>query len=263
MDKKSQRKWYVVWAGRKPGIYRDWASCKEQIDGFSGARFKSFLSQNEAEAAYGKPIGGKRVATPPVQSGTRVNKAKPGPVTLSKAQVAKCATAVQIFVDGACNPNPGEAGSGVAVYRYGVLSSLWYGRYRTVGTNNYAELAALHYGLVLAGEAIEREETVTLFADSTYAIQCVTKWASSWEKKGWVRKQGPIQNLELIRDMHALYQPLVGKIAIEHVNGHVGIEGNELADRMSLLAINELEHGWRRYPDPLIVDDILSASYCA
>ena len=47
------------------------------------------------------------------------------------------------------------------------------------------------------------------------------------------------------------------KVEVHHVNGHIGIEGNELADRMSLLAVNELEVGWRRYPEPIIIDDVL------
>ncbi|WP_211489477.1 hypothetical protein, partial [Escherichia coli] len=41
-------------------------------------------------------------------------------------------------------------------------------------------------------------------------------------------------------------------------NGHIGIEGNELADRMSLLAVDELEAGWHRYPEPIIIDDVLA-----
>jgi len=34
---------------------------------------------------------------------------------------------VTIYCDGGCTPNPGKAGSGVAVYRRGELSELWYG----------------------------------------------------------------------------------------------------------------------------------------
>ena len=45
-------KYYVVWKGRKPGIYTDWATCKKMVDGFDGAAFKSFTSLPEAENAY-------------------------------------------------------------------------------------------------------------------------------------------------------------------------------------------------------------------
>ena len=36
---------------------------------------------------------------------------------------------VTIYCDGGCTPNPGKAGSGVAVYRNDKLSELWYGLY--------------------------------------------------------------------------------------------------------------------------------------
>ncbi len=45
-------KYYVVWKGRKPGIYTSWATAKAQIDGFSGASYKSFKSEKEARAAF-------------------------------------------------------------------------------------------------------------------------------------------------------------------------------------------------------------------
>lgn len=47
-----KRKFYVVWEGREPGIYDNWEDCQEQINGYSGAKYKSFRSQEEAVAAY-------------------------------------------------------------------------------------------------------------------------------------------------------------------------------------------------------------------
>ena len=44
-------KWsfYAVARGRKPGIFSTWDECKQQTDGFHGARFKGFKSKQEAE----------------------------------------------------------------------------------------------------------------------------------------------------------------------------------------------------------------------
>lgn len=39
---------YVVWTGRKPGIYYTWSDCEEQIKGFKGAKFKGFKTHEEA-----------------------------------------------------------------------------------------------------------------------------------------------------------------------------------------------------------------------
>lgn len=41
-------KYYAVKNGRKPGIYTSWEDCKAQVDGFSGAEYKSFSKEEEA-----------------------------------------------------------------------------------------------------------------------------------------------------------------------------------------------------------------------
>ncbi len=43
------KKYYAVKKGRKTGIFATWAECKSNVDGFSGAVFKSFESKAEAE----------------------------------------------------------------------------------------------------------------------------------------------------------------------------------------------------------------------
>ena len=45
-----KRKYYAVKKGKKPGIYRSWEECRAQVSGFSGACYKSFLSEEEALA---------------------------------------------------------------------------------------------------------------------------------------------------------------------------------------------------------------------
>lgn len=41
-------KYYAVAVGRKPGLYKTWDECKEQTNGFSDAKFKSFQTESEA-----------------------------------------------------------------------------------------------------------------------------------------------------------------------------------------------------------------------
>ncbi len=53
-------KFYVVWKGKNPGIYKSWAECLEQVKGFNGASFKSFTSIKEAEAAFQLPLTSKK-----------------------------------------------------------------------------------------------------------------------------------------------------------------------------------------------------------
>jgi len=248
------QKFYVVWEGRERGIFTDWDRCKAQIDRFTGARYKSFKTRAEAEAAFRGP------------SEASIGKAAPaarkfsgkGPRTYTAAEVADLPMQVKIFADGGCEPNPGHAGSGVAVYREGVVTELWYGLYNPRGTNNTAELNALHQALLMAGREIEQKATVAIFCDSKYAIQCVTQWAAGWEKKGWKKPGGDIKNLDLIQPAHALYTQLKKSVQVLHVNGHTGLEGNELADRMSIHAIEAKATDFARFEASVDPEAILA-----
>ena len=46
------KKYYVVWRGRTPGIYSSWDECKEQVEGFNDAKYKSFKYLEEAKEAF-------------------------------------------------------------------------------------------------------------------------------------------------------------------------------------------------------------------
>ncbi len=150
---------------------------------------------------------------------------------------AAAATGLQIYCDGACDPNPGRAGSGIAVYRDGKLEQLWYGLYNPCGTNNTAELNALHHALLIAEPAILAGQTAQILCDSTYAINCIAKWAAGWQKKGWRKAGGEIKNLGIIQAAHAVYLRIESQLQLIHVSAHVGTQGNELADRMAMFAV--------------------------
>ena len=62
----------------------------------------------------------------------------------------------------------------------------------------------------------------------------------------------------MIKEIFQLYQPMKNKLKILHVNGHVGVEGNELADRMSIIAIECKEKNFTLYQQGLDVQAILS-----
>jgi viroplasmin and RNaseH domain-containing protein len=44
--------WYVVFHGRKSGVYESWKVCSEYVIGFSGAAFQSYSIRMQAEEAY-------------------------------------------------------------------------------------------------------------------------------------------------------------------------------------------------------------------
>ena len=246
----------MVWEGRSKGIFTDWNTCKKQVDGFPGAKYKSFKTQKEAEAAFSKKpaYSGKNKKI----EGKPKSPSKSMLPTLNSEQVDKVPVDTKIFTDGACDPNPGEAGSGIAIYQKNTISELWYGLYNCSGTNNTAELNALYQAFIISKSELESGNSVSVFCDSKYSIQCVTQWAANWEKKGWKKNGGEIKNIDLIKEMHTLYQSIKGKVGVFHVNGHVGIEGNELADRMSILAIEAQEENLCLYQEKIDIDQILS-----
>src|SRR5215216_1730528 len=48
----AKQKFYVVWRGRKPGVYNTWDECRAQVIGFKDATYRSFPTRREAEDAY-------------------------------------------------------------------------------------------------------------------------------------------------------------------------------------------------------------------
>lgn len=49
----SKKKFYAVRKGKANGIYATWSECKEQVNGFSGAEYKSFSTLEEANEYIG------------------------------------------------------------------------------------------------------------------------------------------------------------------------------------------------------------------
>ncbi len=138
------------------------------------------------------------------------------------------------------------------------LHQLWYGLYNPQGTNNTAELNALYQSLLIAQHSLNQSKTVQILCDSQYAINCITNWAFSWKKSGWKKKSGEIKNLAIIQQAHELYILLDKNLEVSHVKAHIGIEGNELADRMAMFGSQQQESDFCLYRDPLDIEAILS-----
>lgn len=244
------KKYYVVWVGQKPGIYTAWADAESQVKGYPGAKFKSFPSLALAEQAYSNK--------PAATSSTPAKKTISKKAVTTAASTVDLSADVSIFCDGACDPNPGKAGTGIAIYNKGKIDQLWYGLFNPAGTNNTAELLGLYHSLMFAQAAAEKNKSVTIYCDSKYSIDCITKWANGWKTKGWKKPNGEIKNLDIIKPAHALYLEIADKVKVSHVKGHAGVEGNELADRMSVIAIEETETDLCSYNDSTSIDELLA-----
>jgi ribonuclease HI len=265
------KKYYVVWAGRETGIFTSWDQTKRSVDKFPQAKYKSFPTEAEAKAAFSKSpalsiksaAGAKSSAGSAAKSASSQSTSTKSTSSKTSAQAGSIHSQLEtldyvIYTDGGCEPNPGEAGSGLALYHKGELTALWYGLYHPNGTNNTAELNALHQALLMAQTKLAAGHQVQIFSDSQYAIKCISEWAYGWKAKGWTRKGGEIANLEIIKLSHQVYDGIKDSLGLSHVAAHVGYEGNELADRMSILAIEEKSAAFVQYDKPIEIKKILA-----
>jgi ribonuclease HI len=165
---------------------------------------------------------------------------------------------VTIYCDGGCSPNPGKSGSGIAIYRGAKVAELWYGLYEAMGTNNTAELNALYHSLLIAKKESQKGNKVEIKCDSMYSINCIKVWAVGWEKNAWTKKGGEIKNLDIIKKSYSLYNEIKNSISLSHIKAHAGLEGNELADRMTVYAREKKNPNFVQYEKQIDVQKILN-----
>ncbi len=153
----SKNKFFVVWEGKEPGIYRSWEECKRQIHGFEGAIYKGFATEAEAREAMVSPcwnyIGKNAKAKQP-----------------TKEEIAKVGLPnfESLSVDAACSGNPGlmeyrgvYSKTGEEIFRQGPFKD---------GTNNIGEFLALVHGLALLKQ---KNSNLPVYTDSKTALAWV------------------------------------------------------------------------------------------
>jgi ribonuclease HI len=158
MSKK--KKFYVVWKGKRPGIYETWEDCKAQISGVKGAEYKSFSNFPEAKKAFNGSYDEYK--------GTGKKKSSLTPEELLKIGDP---TMHSISVDAASSGNPGVMEyQGVDTKTKKVLFKQ--GPYPE-GTNNIGEFLAIVHGLAFLKQ---KKSNRVIYSDSRIAM-------------GWVRKK--------------------------------------------------------------------------
>ncbi len=97
-------------------------------------------------------------------------------------------------------------------------------------TNNRMEMQAAIAALEFL-ESSAQNKPVTLYTDSEYLINCVTKWVKGWKRKGWKKSDGkPVLNQDLLEILDNLNNQ---QIKWQHVRGHAGNIGNERCDTIA------------------------------
>ncbi len=138
---------------------------------------------------------------------------------------------IVIYTDGACSGNPGPGGWGALLLYADHQKEIMEGAFET--TNNRMELTAA----IEALNALSEPCTVTLHTDSTYVKDGITKWIDNWKNNGWrtaAKKQ--VKNADLWKKLDIAVKR--HSIAWKWVKGHNGDAGNERADELANIGLN-------------------------
>ena len=170
----AKQKYYVVWNGRKPGVYSTWDDCKAQVDGFPGAKYKSYPTREQANAAF------------KVEAAQALSSREPGSLWMFPADPESPGRIYEekvawpeldsLSVDAACQGNPGileyrcvHTRTGKLIFQQGPFQN---------GTNNIGEFLAVVEALqYLVAHQLE----LPIYSDSKIAI--------NWVKRGECRTQ--------------------------------------------------------------------------
>ncbi len=148
-----KQKFYVVWKGRKKGIFTSWAECEKQVKGFVGAEFKAFETRQEAESAFRSKYEAFKGRA---STAGKWKESEEPPIIPS------------ISVDASCKGSPGkmeyrgvETESGKEIFRAGPYPD---------GTNNVGEFLAIVRALAWLSK---NKKKLPIYSDSENAIAWV------------------------------------------------------------------------------------------
>ncbi|WP_395319352.1 ribonuclease H family protein [Fructilactobacillus frigidiflavus] len=210
-------KFYAVRVGKKPGIYTSWDATKKQVAGYPNAKYKSFLT--EAEAQQFMQIKGE----PSV-----------------KQKTPKVKTDIVVFTDGGSRNHGNVAGGHVkatdpAAWAYlidyqGKQHSDSAGEFGV--TNNKMEITALVQALKWLADNGLNDKKIGVIADSRYVLNAIQKgWIKGWKKRGWKRSAGELKNAELWQQLDQLLDKFP-QIQYAWTKGHATNKGNVFVDEL-------------------------------
>ena len=179
----AKQKYYVVWEGKVPGIYKTWAECQAQTNGYPQARFKAYENEAEAKAAYSRGWKASFALANSASAGAGSSASGRGGASAGTARSASTSGAPvaadldSISVDVGSRGDPGiveykgvDTRTGEVIFQHPPIAK---------GTNNLGEFLAIVHGLAYLKQ---QGSSKTIYSDSVTAIS-------------WVRKKAVATNL--------------------------------------------------------------------
>jgi len=217
-------KYYAIARGRQPGIYNTWVDAKKQIDGFKGAKYKLFDTEQDAKEF----INSMQTTHKLLDNFIKVEDPKEDDTLI-------------VFTDGSARGNGRAnaiAGFAVAWPYHQELNFSSRLKPNELHTNNRAEYHALLYAFKQA-DIIDPDNKKTLIAytDSMLLINSLNEWLFNWKRNNWIKSTGePVANIDLLKDLDGFMSRR--KISLKHVNAHTGRQTweakyNDIVDKMA------------------------------
>lgn len=152
---------------------------------------------------------------------------------------------IAIYADESClgngreGDNPGGAAGVVELVKSstGELSRWDYWSSEPATTNNRMALRSVIDAFTLISRK-GRRFRICFTSDSQYLVKGMNEWVFGWMARGWRRKGGAIENLELWQEAVEVVRP--HKVSWRWVRGHDGQPQNEYADSLATRAAREL-----------------------
>lgn len=228
-----KKKYYSVKSGRIPGVYQTWDEAKKQVDGYPGAKYKSFSTLIEAENFIKESLDDSVTEQ---KSEDYIDMNKLIEANISSLEENECLAAV----DGSYDPASEKLGFGVIIISYGHNKDILYKAFdKNLGAefltnrNVAAELEGVKEAINWAIDS--KKNKITIY----YDYEGIEKWATGeWKaKKGLTKKY-----VEFIHDKIKIID-----VKFVKVPAHSGVELNEEVDALAKYSL--LSKGHKTYND--------------
>ncbi|MCI1974934.1 MAG: ribonuclease H family protein [Limosilactobacillus sp.] len=220
---------YAVKKGRHPGIYLTWPECQQEINGYSGAVYKSFSSKSSAKKWL---------------SGEDQDQMEDHPEQPNDSD------AIYLYTDGGSRNHGNKLGQHVKQTdkaAWALLISKNGQQFTKTGgefgaTNNRMELMALRNALRILLKNRKQEEPIVATLDSHYVLDPIMKnWLNGWQRRGWKTSSGsPVANRELWQEVVKLL-PQFKQLRFQWTKGHANNQGNVIVDHLLNQTMDQME----------------------
>lgn len=222
------KKYYAVAKGKTPGIYLTWNDCKAQVDGFSGAVYKSFLTLQEAEL-FIENVNGVNVNKSFEQmelSNLEKTDVKNDDLAFGTEDAVSTKDYLVAYVDGSYDHSQLR-------YAYGCVLVLPDEEITLNGSDDHEDYVSMRN---VAGEIMGSQQAILWAIENGYRkitiyydYEGIEKWANGIWK---ANKVGTQRYKAFVAEKRQEIE-----IAFQKVAAHTGVKYNEMADQLAKAAL--------------------------